>query len=652
MDGFGIVYLIENAQQFWSELEDILRIPTNASLSLLDTTLKRAVAFCASYHEQYLQSPLQLEHACDLLLNTELFSFHSERMCEILADETAQSTDPHAQLILYSVLLYYGRRNPSFLRAHKRWQPLIPLLMDHVLVDIDPDVEDTFSGAAFTSGPSTGWKSIIIPIEARLRSLSVRLLYEVCRSSKLSIAELKVFDDIFLDRLFDLIEQTRHMQDETFNYSVIKLIIALNEQFMVAELGVKPTSDRPNTPIISQNRVLHVLMRRHGMSQTFGENLIFMLNRAGRTPEDLVMQLLVLKILYLLFTTKGLSEYFYTNDLCVLVDVFLREIVDLDEESESLRHTFLRVLHPLLTKTQLRSLPYKRTQIVRALESLVAHQEIREVSSTTKRLVERCLSGEWCVQLRTPATIGRVSAEYELQRTASPSSDRVAAQALTPKLSSAPAPPSVDKALSRRRSLKGSRSAENLRGMAVASAKSTSRGLDALRKPANDSALNLATAPQLSAAITHHHQYRDRIGSETALSRQPVDPHPHPHPQGAPDATPPLRHNSLGTVLDEPLSPAAPLSPTGRLVHPGPPISPTSVRSLDIRVPPSPALSTASNASAPSGVKKARRSPPAPPKRRKPPAVPVRVGTSNSGAEIAAIASSTSAPTLSKLGRA
>lgn len=47
------------------------------------------------------------------------------------------------------------------------------------------------------------------------------------------------------------------------------------------------------------------------------------------------MQLLVLKILYLLFTTKGTSEYFYTNDLCVLVDVFLRELVDIDEDSES-----------------------------------------------------------------------------------------------------------------------------------------------------------------------------------------------------------------------------------------------------------------------------------------------------------------------------
>jgi hypothetical protein len=117
--------------------------------------------------------------------------------------------------------------------------------MDHVLVDIDPDIEDTFSGSISTSGPSTGWKGLAITIEARLRSLSVRLLYEVCRSSKLSIAELSMslyrvpavstssfrfteaFDDNFLDKLFDLVEQTRSMHDETFNYSVIKLIVRL-----------------------------------------------------------------------------------------------------------------------------------------------------------------------------------------------------------------------------------------------------------------------------------------------------------------------------------------------------------------------------------------------------------------------------------------
>ena len=39
-----------------------------------------------SHHflEQYLQTPLQLDHACTLLLDSELFQFHSERMCSII----------------------------------------------------------------------------------------------------------------------------------------------------------------------------------------------------------------------------------------------------------------------------------------------------------------------------------------------------------------------------------------------------------------------------------------------------------------------------------------------------------------------------------------------------------------------------------------
>lgn len=93
------------------ELDDILRLPSDdsATLSMLDTTLRRFVSLCASYHgqlpllllfhlvliiilsaEHYLQCPLQLEHACQLLLDSELFAFHSERMCE-LAIEDVQS---------------------------------------------------------------------------------------------------------------------------------------------------------------------------------------------------------------------------------------------------------------------------------------------------------------------------------------------------------------------------------------------------------------------------------------------------------------------------------------------------------------------------------------------------------------------------------
>ncbi|KAJ7032502.1 hypothetical protein C8F04DRAFT_1357990 [Mycena alexandri] len=344
------------------------------TLTLLDATLKRYLALCAAYHEQYLQSPLQLEHACNMIVESELFAFHSERMCEIMSEEARSNTDPHSQLIFYHVLLCHGRRRADFFRSNKRWVPLLPFLMDHVLVDIDSEVEDTCFGNAGASNSHSA--TVPIPIEAKLRG---------------------IFDDPSIDYMFDLVEQTRQMQDETLNYSVIKLLVALNEQSLTNEPDANSPAPAPSEP---KNRVLRVLMRRWGSTKTFGENMIFMLNRAQRTPEDLCLQLLVLKILYLLFTTKGTSEYFYTNDLCVLVDVFLRELVDLDDESESLRHTYLRVLHPLLTKTQLRDILYKRPQIVFALESLTGNSRIRDVSSTTRRLVDRCLTGDWCVQLR------------------------------------------------------------------------------------------------------------------------------------------------------------------------------------------------------------------------------------------------------------
>lgn len=49
--------------------------------------------------EQYLQSPLQLEHACQLLLDSELFAFHSERMCELAIDDVQSVCEAMAMLV-------------------------------------------------------------------------------------------------------------------------------------------------------------------------------------------------------------------------------------------------------------------------------------------------------------------------------------------------------------------------------------------------------------------------------------------------------------------------------------------------------------------------------------------------------------------------
>jgi len=278
----------------------------------------------------------------------------------------------------------------------------------------------------------------------------------------------------------------------------------------------------------------------------------------------------------------------------------------------------------------------------------MANQEIREVSSTTKRLVERCLSGEWCVQHRSPGNVAWVFAEPGLERTGSPSSDRVAAQSLTPKLPSLSASSTADPSILRRRSLKGSRSAENLRSLATANTKPALRALEVLCKPTTDSFLPIV--PQPTAPVTHHngHQSRDHIGSETLVDKRPADRRLHMYAPGTREISSPVRHNSL------PYEPGSPMSPIGTPASSPPPLSPLvpmSLRNSNTRIPQTPAGSAASGTSTASGTKKIqRRSPPPPPKRRKPPAVPMRVvGTSNSGAQIAAIASSTSVPALGKI---
>lgn len=127
---------------------------------------------------------------------------------------------------------------------------------------------------------------------------------------------------------------------------------------------------------------------------TFGENIILLLNRETETS----LQLLILKLLYLLFTTQATYEYFYTNDLRVLLDVIIRNLLDLPNELISLRHTYLRVLYPLLAHTQLNQPPhYKQDEIVKVLSILggSANAHWEPADETTVRLVERVAKVPW-----------------------------------------------------------------------------------------------------------------------------------------------------------------------------------------------------------------------------------------------------------------
>ena len=182
--------------------------------------------------------------------------------------------------------------------------------------------------------------------------------------------------------------------------------LVLNEQYMC----LASASSSPSFGEAITNRVLKLISTQGPIYRTFGENLILLLNRESA----LSAQLLILKLLYLLFTTPSTYEYFYTNDLHVLVDVIIRNLLDLDsgnndigkaddgserDGQKALRHTYLRVLCPLLKNTQLarEGTNYKREEVRKLFHLLVnrSSAHFAPVDETILRLVIRCKQIEW-----------------------------------------------------------------------------------------------------------------------------------------------------------------------------------------------------------------------------------------------------------------
>lgn len=122
-----------------------------------------------------------------MLLDSEIFSWHSERLSEILLQTAANDTNPHCELIVHSTLLMYGRRNPAFLRSKQKWRVVFPILMDHVLVEMDDD----FGGNVDLGRGPTNTSGLGVPIEARLRSLAIGILYEACRVQRFDADDLR-----------------------------------------------------------------------------------------------------------------------------------------------------------------------------------------------------------------------------------------------------------------------------------------------------------------------------------------------------------------------------------------------------------------------------------------------------------------------------
>ncbi|KAG0255370.1 hypothetical protein BG011_005180, partial [Mortierella polycephala] len=330
-----VTYQFESASQFYAELNDLLQ--EGGFHDGPESQVNTFISLLVQYQDEFLDSTGDdLEQCCIRLFDSDLFGNNTLSIAASIIDRAIQVQEEKDMWITYHLLLLAGQEFPKIFQWMLK--------------------SEFFAKLKYQTLQMEGM---------RLQPLAVSLMYEICRVQPLKPCDLALVDEDYLHYLLDLVERTRTDAAEALNYATIKLLLTFNEQFMLNMAACRAASK-----YTLSNTLLAVLSDRPGASCTFGENLIFMLNRA----EEAALQVLILKLLYLLFcsTLSTLHDFFYTNDLHVLVDVVIRELWDLPGEKESLRHAYLRVMAPLLANTQLnREQPmYKRAEIVRVLSEL------------------------------------------------------------------------------------------------------------------------------------------------------------------------------------------------------------------------------------------------------------------------------------------
>lgn len=188
-------------------------------------------------------------------------------------------------------------------------------------------------------------------------------------------------------------------EDNLIAYEEFKLLLLINEQYLMKSYTCT-----------MRNKVFDELMTEdlNESSESikskisgFMNLLLYHLNR----EESQIIKILILKFLYLVFTSSYTSKLYYLNDLKILVDIFIRELNDLpflDEIHKSNRPlvlTYLKVMYPMMMFSQLNDLSdsYKKDEIVEMLSNFTILQS-KDSDSNLKiisDLANKCLTIPW-----------------------------------------------------------------------------------------------------------------------------------------------------------------------------------------------------------------------------------------------------------------
>ncbi|KAG5421166.1 LDB17 [Candida metapsilosis] len=203
-----------------------------------------------------------------------------------------------------------------------------------------------------------------------------------------------------------------HNEAKLVAYEELKLLLLINEQFLMSSYSRNEHSNKVFEELIhnddanSKSNVNNIV--------GFINLLIYHLNR----EESQIIILLILKFLYLVFTTSFTAKLIYRNDLKILLDIFLRELDNLQHKDNILIVTYLRVLYPILMFSELNECNgYKSKELYNVMSNIIVNSEQKETdkeegnsaivdAKTISNLAMKCMNVKWLKNLhhQTKAT--------------------------------------------------------------------------------------------------------------------------------------------------------------------------------------------------------------------------------------------------------
>lgn len=342
--------------------EEIIRLLKDKELTESPETVLKP----AENHSKYMENQLSLEDKLHLLDTDEKFSlgllqwllanlesFQSELLTK---SDTSLNQNFEFPLLIQKFIdedFHLLKKICLYLEEESDREKLI-LYLQILWILVENRPHALFLKALVEEAKALNWiikVLITFDNDNEITTMALSFLRSACYYLRpLSIQEKRKLDGDLIQFLCELALRNMDDIDEQVFHAALKAILCVNLQFSSFE----------------ENPLLQVISSGQSQLSLLGNAIIAILNR-GENTSDVEICLKFLKDLYSNLST---SDFFFINDFKVLIDIIIRQLIDLDQE-DKWRILYLEILYSILINhPSYHELLYKKEEIVSVVSGL------------------------------------------------------------------------------------------------------------------------------------------------------------------------------------------------------------------------------------------------------------------------------------------